>query len=43
MDDLSDLEARLRAGLESGQPNVVVCRAALYPPRSTSPRWAEPE
>jgi acetolactate synthase-1/2/3 large subunit len=40
-DDLSNLEARLRAGVGSGKPNAVVCRASLYPPRSTSPRWGE--
>jgi hypothetical protein len=28
--------------LASQRPNVVVCRATLYPPKTTSPRWNEP-
>jgi acetolactate synthase-1/2/3 large subunit len=38
-DDLRDVLARAAV---SGAPRLVVHRATLYPPRSTSPRWADP-
>ena len=37
-----DLDEALDDALESGRPRLVRCGAALYPPKSTSPRWAEP-
>ncbi|MGH9087524.1 MAG: thiamine pyrophosphate-binding protein [Acidimicrobiales bacterium] len=36
------LAAALDDALASGRPRLVHCRAALYPPRTTSPRWSEP-
>jgi thiamine pyrophosphate-dependent acetolactate synthase large subunit-like protein len=39
--ELEGLTAAIRSGIESMTPNVVICRASLYPPRSTSPRWDE--
>lgn len=36
------LEEALRSSLGSGEPRMVVCGAALFPPRTTSARWAEP-
>lgn len=33
----------LSAAAEDPAPAMVVWRAALYPPRSTSPRWADPD
>jgi acetolactate synthase-1/2/3 large subunit len=27
----------------SGSPRILIMHAALYPPRSTSPRWTDPE
>jgi acetolactate synthase-1/2/3 large subunit len=33
----------IRTGLESQKPNVIIWRASLYPPRTTSPRWNEPK
>ena len=39
-DDLRDVLARSAV---SGAPRLVVYDATLYPPRSTSPRWADPE
>jgi thiamine pyrophosphate-dependent acetolactate synthase large subunit-like protein len=38
----ADLAVALAQGLASHGPNVVVCNASLYPPRTTSPRWNEP-
>ncbi|MCZ3388510.1 MAG: thiamine pyrophosphate-binding protein [Actinomycetia bacterium] len=38
-DDLRDVLARAAV---SGAPGLVIYEAALYPPRSTSPRWADP-
>jgi thiamine pyrophosphate-dependent acetolactate synthase large subunit-like protein len=35
------LENALEGAMGSGRPRLVVCEAALYPPRTTSPRWAE--
>jgi acetolactate synthase-1/2/3 large subunit len=37
-----DLALALAQGVASHGPNVVVCSASLYPPRTTSPRWNEP-
>lgn len=34
-----DLEKALRAALEAAAPHLVVLRADLTPPRTTSPRW----
>jgi acetolactate synthase-1/2/3 large subunit len=34
-----EFEHALRTGLESGAPNLVVTKAKLTPPRTTSPRW----
>jgi acetolactate synthase-1/2/3 large subunit len=39
-DDLRDVIARSAV---SGTPRLVIYEAALFPPRSTSPRWADPE
>lgn len=39
-DDLGDVIARSAV---SGEPRLVVYSAALSPPRSTSPRWGDPE
>jgi Thiamine pyrophosphate-requiring enzymes [acetolactate synthase, pyruvate dehydrogenase (cytochrome), glyoxylate carboligase, phosphonopyruvate decarboxylase] len=33
------LTKSLRTALESGEPHLVVLRADLTPPRTTSPRW----
>lgn len=38
-DDLRDVLARSAV---SGSPRLIAYDAALYPPRSTSPRWSEP-
>jgi thiamine pyrophosphate-dependent acetolactate synthase large subunit-like protein len=38
----SELASALTHALASQRPNVVVCGASLYPPRTTSPRWNEP-
>ena len=35
------LEEALRQAVSSGEPRMVVCGAALFPPKTTSPRWAE--
>jgi thiamine pyrophosphate-dependent acetolactate synthase large subunit-like protein len=35
------LEEAVRGALGRGGPEVVVCEASLFPPKSTSPRWAE--
>jgi acetolactate synthase-1/2/3 large subunit len=35
------LERALDDAVSSGRPRLVVCEASLYPPRTTSPRWAE--
>jgi acetolactate synthase-1/2/3 large subunit len=44
-DVVTDPGAGLRAALDraadSGQPRLVLLRAALYPPRTTSPRWSD--
>lgn len=32
----------LADALSSGHPRLVHCRASLFPPKTTSPRWAEP-
>lgn len=37
----ADLEKALRDSLGSGLPGLVITRAALHPPRTTSPRWFE--
>jgi acetolactate synthase-1/2/3 large subunit len=37
-----DLEKALGDALESGGPRLVHCRAALFPPKTTSPRWDDP-
>jgi acetolactate synthase-1/2/3 large subunit len=34
-----EFEAALREAVASGEPNVLVARAAMTPPRTTSPRW----
>jgi acetolactate synthase-1/2/3 large subunit len=39
--ELGGLDQALRSGIASGVPNAVICRVSLYPPRTTSPRWAE--
>jgi thiamine pyrophosphate-dependent acetolactate synthase large subunit-like protein len=39
--ELGGLRAALQSGIESGVPNVVVCKISLFPPRTTSPRWAD--
>jgi acetolactate synthase-1/2/3 large subunit len=39
-DDLRDALARAAV---SGDPRLIVYRATLFPPRSTSPRWADPD
>jgi acetolactate synthase-1/2/3 large subunit len=39
-DDLRDVLARAAV---SGEPRLVVYHATLYPPRSTSPRWGDPD
>jgi acetolactate synthase-1/2/3 large subunit len=36
------LRAALARAAASGRPRLVLLRAALFPPRTTSPRWAEP-
>jgi acetolactate synthase-1/2/3 large subunit len=35
------LLAALSRAAEAGGPRLVLLRTALYPPRTTSPRWAE--
>ena len=35
------LQAALERAAAAGVPRLVLVRAALYPPRTTSPRWAE--
>jgi thiamine pyrophosphate-dependent acetolactate synthase large subunit-like protein len=35
------LESALRAALRSRTPQLVVCEASLFPPKTTSPRWHE--
>jgi acetolactate synthase-1/2/3 large subunit len=35
------LESALRTALGAGEPQVVVCEASLFPPKTTSPRWEE--
>jgi thiamine pyrophosphate-dependent acetolactate synthase large subunit-like protein len=37
----SPLGAALRKALSSRQPQIVVCEASLFPPKTTSPRWHE--
>jgi acetolactate synthase-1/2/3 large subunit len=39
-DDLRDAVSWSAA---SGSPRILALSAALFPPRSTSPRWADPE
>ncbi len=39
---LDDLRNLLAWSALSGEPRMIVYRAALFPPRSTSPRWADP-
>lgn len=39
--DDGTLESALRSAVTGGGPHVVEVRAALYPPRTTSPRWRE--
>ncbi|HVQ86662.1 MAG TPA: thiamine pyrophosphate-binding protein [Actinomycetes bacterium] len=39
---LDDLRNVIAWSALSGEPRMIVYRAALYPPRSTSPRWADP-
>jgi acetolactate synthase-1/2/3 large subunit len=36
-----ELEGALVKALSSGKPQMVVVRASLMPPRTTSPRWNE--
>jgi len=36
------LAAALAAAADDPAPSMIAWRAALYPPRSTSPRWADP-
>jgi acetolactate synthase-1/2/3 large subunit len=36
------LEQALGEALGSGAPRMVVCDASLFPPKTTSPRWGEP-
>jgi thiamine pyrophosphate-dependent acetolactate synthase large subunit-like protein len=35
------LQAALERAGDSGGPRLVLLRAALHPPRTTSPRWSE--
>jgi thiamine pyrophosphate-dependent acetolactate synthase large subunit-like protein len=35
------LEEALRLAISTRKPRVVVCEASLFPPKTTSPRWAE--
>ena len=39
---LDDLRNLLAWSALSGEPRMIVYRAAFFPPRSTSPRWADP-
>ncbi len=42
VDDVGEpLQDALSAALASREPRLVTVRAALYPPRTTSPRWHE--
>lgn len=42
LDDVGDpLRTAVHEALRAGQPRLVVARAALLPPRTTSPRWHE--
>ena len=39
----AQLEQALAEGLGSRAPRMVVCDASLFPPKTTSPRWDEPD
>jgi len=36
-----NLDSLLREALAAAEPRLVVCKARLFPPRTTSPRWSE--
>jgi thiamine pyrophosphate-dependent acetolactate synthase large subunit-like protein len=42
VDDAAALRDALAWSALAGEPRLVVHRAALHPPRTTSPRWADP-
>jgi acetolactate synthase-1/2/3 large subunit len=42
VDDAESLRDALAWSALAGEPRLVVHRAALHPPRTTSPRWADP-
>lgn len=43
VDGVADLPPVLDDAVAAGEPRMVVLRASLVPPRTTSPRWGDPE
>lgn len=43
VDGVADLAPVLGDAVEAGAPRMVVLREALVPPRTTSPRWGDPD